>query len=258
MTPISQAGELPENGECRAKRASAVVLISGGGTNLQALLDQIAAGLLPMELKAVISNRPNVRGLVRAQMANVPALCIDHQKFDCRDAFDEALALAIDETQAEFIILAGFMRILSGDFTRRYAGRMINLHPSLLPKYPGLHTYRKALAAGDREHGASIHFVTDELDGGPVIAQAYIPVLPGDDELTLQRRLAPVEHRLLLAVVYCWVAGRITCHAGQVLLDGKRLSQPMVLNNDEKLAFSASLMLARDSATEIAGSRNDG
>ena len=239
-----------------SKRATVVVLISGSGSNLQAILDEIASGRLLADLKAVISNRPNVRGLQRARDAGVPALCIDHQQFGDRSAFDKALAAAIDATEADYIILAGFMRILSAEFTSRYSGRMINLHPSLLPKYPGLHTYRKALAAGDRQHGASIHFVTDELDGGPVIAQAFIPILPDDDESRLQQRLAPVEHRLLVAVLYYWLTGRITCHKGQVLLDGKHLSQPMVFKNDEKLALNASLIPDCGAAIETIGGRD--
>lgn len=220
-------------------KATAVILISGSGTNLQAIIDATAQGELPLDIKLVICNRPAVQGLQRAQRAQIPTQLIDHQDYAERALFDQALAEAIDASGAQYIILAGFMRILGDTFMHRFTGRMINLHPSLLPKYPGLKTYQRALAAGDQEHGASIHFVTNELDGGPIIAQAHIPILPDDDEQSLQQRLAPVEHRLIVAAVHSWVTGRVTYSKGLALLDGQPLRQPMVLNDDNKLAPAA-------------------
>lgn len=217
---------------------SAVVLISGGGSNLQALIDQIQQGQLDLNIQAVISNRPEVQGLTRARRAGIAALTIDHRGFFERADFESALAQAIDDCGAELIILAGFMRVLGADFVNRYPGRMINLHPSLLPKYPGLHTYRRALEAGDTEHGASIHFVTAQLDGGPIIAQARIPIHSSDDEQSLQQRLSPVEHHLLVAVVKYLAAGRLSCHNGHVCLDGNALCQPLELVNEQDLALS--------------------
>ncbi|MCG8463547.1 MAG: phosphoribosylglycinamide formyltransferase [Xanthomonadales bacterium] len=224
----------------RKQPLSAVVLISGGGSNLQALIDQTQQGLLNLKIRAVISNRPDVQGLKRARRAGIAALTIDHRGFFSRAEFEAALAQAIDDCDAQLIILAGFMRVLGTDFVNRYPGRMINLHPSLLPKYPGLHTYRRALEAGDSEHGASIHFVTAELDGGPVIAQARIPIHATDDEHSLQQRLSPVEHRLLVAVVGYLATGRLSCHNGRVCLDSNALSQPLELVNEQDLALSTS------------------
>lgn len=214
---------------------SAVVLLSGGGTNLQALLDAIQAGRLELEIRKVISNRPAAYGLERARLAGVATQVVNHQDFAGRDEFEAALARSIDEAGADLVILAGFMRVLGAGLVNGYSGRMINLHPSLLPKYRGLHTYRRALDAGDQEHGASVHFVTAELDGGPVIAQARIPILPADDETSLQQRLAPVEHHLLVAVTALFTQGRLSCNQGQVVLDRTPLGQPLVLNDAAQL-----------------------
>lgn len=174
-----------------------VVLISGEGTNLQAIIDEIAAGRLPARIAAVISNRPGVPGLERARRAGLPALALDHRGFADRTVFDRQLATTIDRYHPDLVVLAGYMRILTAEIVRRYAGRMINLHPSLLPKYPGLDTHARALAAGEKEHGASVHFVTEDLDSGPVIVQESLPVEPGDTPETLRLKVQQIEHRLL-------------------------------------------------------------
>ena len=153
-----------------------VVLISGSGSNLQALIDSIVQDGNPARIAAVICNRADAYGLVRAQNAGIPTRVLDHKQFDGREAFDAALIEAIDGFDPQLVVLAGFMRILTGDFVRHYEGRLLNIHPSLLPKYKGLHTHQRALEAGDREHGCSVHFVTEELDGGPLVVQAVVPV----------------------------------------------------------------------------------
>jgi phosphoribosylglycinamide formyltransferase-1 len=207
-------------------RLPVVVLISGSGTNLQALIDGAAAGA-PFRVCGVISNRPAVRGLERAAAARIPTGVVDHTLFADRERFDAALAEAIDAFAPGLIVLAGFMRILTSGFVRRYTGRMINIHPSLLPAFQGLHTHRRALEAGVREHGASVHYVTDELDGGPVIAQARVPVLPDDDAATLAARVLEQEHRLLPQVVEWIAGGRLRLQDDLVLFDGRVLKRPI-------------------------------
>jgi phosphoribosylglycinamide formyltransferase-1 len=179
-----------------APRSRLVVLISGGGSNLQAFIDAAADPAYPCEVVAVISNRAGVFGLERAARADIPAEVLDHTAFASRDAFDTALADRIDAYAPDLVILAGFMRILTPGFVARYDGRLLNIHPSLLPKYPGLHTHQRAIDAGDAEAGATVHLVTEELDGGPVILQARVPVLPGDTADTLAARVLAEEHRI--------------------------------------------------------------
>ena len=179
-----------------APRSRLVVLISGGGSNLQAFIDAAADPAYPCEVVAVISNRAGVFGLERAARAGIPAEVLDHTAFASRDAFDTALADRIDAYAPDLVILAGFMRILTPGFVARYDGRLLNIHPSLLPKYPGLHTHQRAIDAGDAEAGATVHLVTEELDGGPVILQARVPVLPGDTADTLAARVLVEEHRI--------------------------------------------------------------
>ena len=204
-----------------------VVLISGRGSNLQAILDQAASGELPVEVAAVISNRPGVAGLERARQAGVPALELDHKEFADRPAFEAALIELIDRHRPDLVALAGFMRLLTADFTERYQGRLLNIHPSLLPKFRGLHTHERALAAGETEHGASIHFVTAELDGGPVIVQARVPVLPGDDPDTLAARVLEQEHRLYPLAIRWFAEGRLRLREERVWFDGKPLVEPL-------------------------------
>ena len=217
-------------------RLRTTVLISGSGSNLQALIDARDAGALPIEIVQVISNEPDAQGLQRAQRAGVPSTILEHRAFDRREDFDRALALLISAGAPQLVVLAGFMRIVGPAVIEAYRGRMINLHPSLLPKYRGTDTYRRALDAGDRQHGASIHFVTEELDGGPVISQVVIPVQPGDDPARLAARLAPMEHRLVVATVELFAAGRVECSDAWVLFDGAALEQPLRLQPDDRLA----------------------
>ncbi|KAB2932089.1 MAG: phosphoribosylglycinamide formyltransferase [Candidatus Contendobacter sp.] len=210
-----------------ARKIRLVVLISGRGSNLQAILDQAASGELPVEVAAVISNRPGVQGLERARQAGVPALELDHQEFADRPAFEAALIELMDRYQPNLVILAGFMRVLTPGFTEHYRGRLLNIHPSLLPKFCGLHTHERALAAGETEHGASIHFVTAELDGGPVIVQAKVPVLPGDDPDTLAARVLEQEHRLYPLAIRWFAEGRLRLAGEQVLFDDQPLVKPL-------------------------------
>lgn len=178
-----------------------VVLASGRGSNLEALIRARAAGLLAIDLVAVFSDKAQAGALDIARAAGIPACFINPREFVSREAFDQALFAAVDAEQPDLIVLAGFMRILSPAVVAPRAGRMINIHPSLLPKYPGLHTHRRALDAGDLEHGATVHYVIPDLDAGPVIAQARIAIMPGDTPETLAERLLPEEHALLIRAV---------------------------------------------------------
>lgn len=181
-----------------------VVLVSGRGSNLSAILDRSSPG----QCAAVISNRPGAGALEIARAHGVVTAVIDHTKFASRDLFDEALAGEIDRYSPNLLVLAGFMRILGTRFVERFAGRMINIHPSLLPAFPGVHTHARALKAGVAIHGCTVHLVTSELDGGPILAQASLPVLPGDDETSLSQRVLEQEHRLYPQVVQDWLAGK--------------------------------------------------
>jgi phosphoribosylglycinamide formyltransferase-1 len=206
-----------------------VVLVSGSGSNLQALIDAQRSGL-PIAIRAVVSNVPEVFALRRARSAGIPGLVLDHRGFPNRAAYDAALAERIDGFDPGLVLLAGFMRILTPGFVARYQGRMFNIHPSLLPKFRGLHTHRRALEAGETVHGASVHFVTAELDGGPVVLQARVPVLPGDDPDTLAARVLKQEHRIYPCVVGWFATGRLHLDgAGLPVLDGAVLSRPMLL-----------------------------
>lgn len=208
------------------QRPAVVVLISGGGTNLQALIDASRSGA-PYVISAVISNRPNVLGLERASNAGIPTRVLDHTEFPDRGAFDQALGDLLSTLQPRLIVLAGFMRILTPAFVDRFIGQMVNIHPSLLPAFQGLHTHRRALEAGVSEHGASVHFVTAELDGGPVIAQVHVPVLDGDDEQDLAARVLEREHCLLPTVVGWYTEGRLRLESGRVWFDGQVLNAPI-------------------------------
>lgn len=210
-----------------------VVLISGRGSNLQALIDQAANGVLPITLAAVISNVRGVYGLERARQAGIPALELDHKLYAERAAFEAALIKLIDAQQPQLVVLAGFMRILTPAFTAHYHGRLLNIHPSLLPKFRGLHTHERAISAGEIEHGASIHFVTAELDGGPLIAQARVPVLPNDDAETLAARVLIAEHRLYPQVIHWFAQGRLKLQGTQILFDDIALQSPLQLTNTQ-------------------------
>jgi len=203
-----------------------VVLISGGGTNLQALIDDATRGRC-YQIVAVLSNRPGVKGLERAAAAGIGHRVLDHTDYPDRESFDSALADAIESYAPGLIVLAGFMRILTPALVARFAGRMINIHPSLLPAFQGLHTHRRALEAGVREHGASVHFVTAELDGGPVIAQARVAVEAQDTESTLAARVLEREHKLLPQVVEWFAAGQLELRNEQVLFEGRAITTPI-------------------------------
>ena len=202
-----------------------VVLVSGNGSNLQAIIDAIAAGQLNARICAVISNTSDAYGLQRAQSAGIPGIVIEHENFQGRETFDEKLKACIEQYQPELIVLAGFMRILGDRFVQHFSGKMINIHPSLLPKYRGLHTHRRALDAGDKEHGLSIHFVSTELDGGPLILQVKVAVLADDTEESLAQRVLAQEHKTYPMVIQ-WVADkRLKLLGEQVMLDGKPVNK---------------------------------
>lgn len=198
-----------------------VVLISGNGSNLQAIIDAIQAGL-PARICAVISNRPQAYGLSRAREAGIPVEVIDHRDYPSREAFDQALMARIDHYQPKLVVLAGFMRILTDEFVKHYSGRMINIHPSLLPRYQGLNTHQRVLDAGDDIHGVSVHFVTPELDSGPVILQAKIPVQANDDADTLAQRIHEQEHIIYPQVIRWFAEGRLHLQGNSVLLDDEK------------------------------------
>jgi phosphoribosylglycinamide formyltransferase 1 len=201
---------------------SVVVLISGSGSNLQALLDSQSPDH-PLHICAVISNRAEAYGLERAARAGVPTEVLSHKNFDSREAFDNALMHAIDRYQPQLVVLAGFMRILSADFVTHYQGRLLNIHPSLLPKYKGLDTHRRALEAGEQEHGCSVHFVTAELDGGPVVAQAVLHIDPQEMLESLIQRVHQLEHRLYPQVVRWFAEGRLRLTSEGAMLNGQPL-----------------------------------
>ena len=213
----------------KSTKLPVVILISGRGSNLQSLIDGMRSKALPIDIKAVISNRPDVQGLKRARDAGIPALALDHKQFESREAFDSALQDLIDEYNPGLVILAGFMRILTPKFVNHYLGRMLNIHPSLLPKYSGLNTHQRALENNDSKHGASIHFVTTELDGGPVVIQVEVPVQENDTADSLALRVLEQEHPLYQQAVKWFAEGRLKFENNQVLLDGTILKQPVSL-----------------------------
>ncbi len=208
-------------------RPRLVVLISGSGSNLQAIMDGVATGKLPATLAAVISNRPDAYGLQRAADAGIATATVDHTQFDGREAFDAALQETIDSYHPNLLVLAGFMRILTPAFVTHYTGRMLNIHPSLLPLYKGVRTHQRALDDGAKEHGVSVHFVTPELDGGPVIMQAKIPVLPSDTSESLAQRVLVQEHVIYPRVLKWFAEGRLKLEGNQVILDGNVLTRPV-------------------------------
>ena len=203
------------------------VLASGRGSNLAAMLDARERGELPVDFVLVGSDKATADALRLAEAARIPTLALDPHSYPDRRAFDLDLFARITASDAEWLVLAGFMRILDGEALAPWVGRMINIHPSLLPKYRGLHTHRRALEAGDREHGASVHFVTAELDGGPVIAQARLAVEASDDEHTLAQRLLPLEHQLLPAVLRLLASRRLQWNGHAAQFDGQPLMAPL-------------------------------
>jgi phosphoribosylglycinamide formyltransferase-1 len=207
---------------------SVVVLISGSGSNLQALIDASRRPGCGYRIGAVISNRADAYGLKRAAAAGIPQHCLLHTQFAERADFDRALRLQIDHYRPGLVVLAGFMRILTPEFVEHYHGRLLNIHPSLLPQYRGLHTHERALEAGERMHGASVHFVTAELDGGPVILQSPVPVLPGDTAETLAARVHMQEHIIYPLVVEWYAKGRLRMRDRGIVFDDTDLALPMI------------------------------
>ncbi len=218
--PSSSALPKATLGSATVKRL--VILISGRGSNMSAILDGVADGRISGEVAAVISNRQDAAGLSIASGRGVATMSIDHRAHPDRETFEAALRMAIDAHAPELIVLAGFMRILSRAFVDRYAGAMINIHPSLLPLYPGLDTHRRALADGVRIHGCTVHFVTDEVDHGPIIVQAAVPVREGDDAKILAARVLEAEHRALVASVAWFCAGRLVIDGTRVRVKSER------------------------------------
>lgn len=215
---------------------SIVVLISGSGTNLQAIIDTCKSGKIKGSINAVISNKANVYGLERAAKENINQHVLSHKDFNTREDYDKALIQVIDQYQPDVVVLAGFMRILTAQFVEQYQGKLINIHPSLLPKYQGLNTHQRALDAKDQEHGCSVHFVTEELDGGPVILQAKVPVFADDTADILAQRVHVQEHQIYPMVVKWMCEGRLKMIElnGQfnAYLDNELLPQQGYANDD--------------------------
>lgn len=207
-----------------ADKPQLVVLISGSGSNLQAFIDAIETGSMEAEIALVISNRADAFGLQRAQRAGIATATILHSDFPSREAFDQALVAAIDQHRPDAVILAGFMRILTAGFVDHYLGRLLNIHPSLLPLYPGLHTHQRALDNGDRQAGSTVHFVTAQLDGGPAIIQARVAIDRADDADTLAARVLHQEHRIYPHAANWLLQGRLVMRGDTALLDGQPIA----------------------------------
>jgi len=209
---------------------SIVILISGRGSNMESLLNAAAAGSLSVRVAAVLSNRPDAKGLQTASAKGIPVGVVDHKQFTGREDFDAAMIRAIDAFSPDLVVLAGFMRILTDAFVQHYAGRLINIHPSLLPAFPGLHTHRRALQEGVRVHGCTVHFVTPALDHGPIIVQAAVPVLDGDDETSLAARVLTQEHQIYPLAVGWFAAGHLQLVDGRVRFDAPQDSMNALLS----------------------------
>jgi phosphoribosylglycinamide formyltransferase-1 len=213
------------------RRLPIVVLLSGSGTNLAAIAAAARGGRLPVDIRAVVSDRPAALGLARAREFGIAAVAVPPAAYAVRAAHDAAIAAAIDEFSPALVVLAGYMRILGPSLVAQYAGRMLNIHPSLLPAFRGLHTHRRAIDAGAACHGCSVHFVSDDLDAGPLIAQARVRVLAGDTEASLAARVLACEHRLYPRVIGSFSAGRLRSDAGHAVLDGQPLTAPVLLED---------------------------
>ena len=216
---------------------SMVVLVSGRGSNLQAIIGAVHDGRLPADIHAVIGSEPGTPAMARARTAGIPNHVVNHRDFPARELFDQALIQRVDSYQPRLVVLAGFMRILSESFINHYSGRLINIHPSLLPDFPGLNTHARALQSGVKSHGASVHFVTPEVDGGPVIIQAAVPILPDDTPEILAERVLAEEHRIYPLAIRWFLDGRLSIEGGRVLLDGEHrpeqgLDRQRITHND--------------------------
>jgi len=208
-------------------RTSTAVLISGSGTNLQAFIDATRSGELDLDLRVVLSNKCQAAGLERARKAGIKTECVEHRDYPDREKFDATLISILDRYEPDLVILAGFMRILTPVFIDHYAGRIFNIHPSLLPRYPGLDTHQRAIDAGDAWHGSTVHFATEELDGGPRVIQGRVPVLPNDTADLLAARVLEVEHQIYPRAAALFAAGRLEYRDGVALLDGTPLEEPL-------------------------------
>lgn len=208
--------------------ARLAILISGAGSNMQAIVEACASGRIPAQVVLVASDRAEAAGLARAQALGIAVLALPRLEHESRESHDQRIRTAIDASGADFVILAGYMRILSDGFVEHFTGRMLNIHPSLLPRHKGLHTHRRVLQAGEREHGATVHFVTPELDGGPAILQSRMPVLATDDEQSLAARVQQSEHCIYPRAVEWLARGRLRLRDGQAMLDGEPLTQPLI------------------------------
>jgi phosphoribosylglycinamide formyltransferase 1 len=220
----------------QAPRQQIVILISGRGSNMRAIIDRSRSADAAYSVAAVLSDRADAEGLKVAQQLGVEARAVARPAGSERADYDRVLAAAIDEFSPVLVVLAGFMRILSAEFVARFTGRILNIHPSLLPKFVGLHTHRRALEERESEHGVTVHFVTEQLDGGPPVLQARVPILAGDDETTLSRRVLAQEHIIYPLAVNWFCLGRLRCSAGQALLDGRPLHEPVQINAERSQA----------------------
>ncbi len=230
MSNILQTGSnKPESDNSDSKKI--VVVISGSGSNLQAFIDAFHVEQSVTHIAAVISNRPGVFGLERASNAGIDNFVIDHQSFPDRETFDQAMASKIEQYDPDLIVLAGFMRILSERFVNQFMGKLLNIHPSLLPKYPGLDTHRKALENKELFHGSSVHFVTRELDGGPVIAQTRLALNHSDKEDTVMQKVQKLEHSLYPEIARWFLDGRLSLENNQISLDNQNLKSPVIFQS---------------------------
>ena len=218
---------LPADDEAGRARLPIAILISGRGTNMRVIAERAAAGSLPIEVRVVVTDQPAAEGLQAAAAMGIPTRVLAPREFADRTSYDQALVRVLAEYEPQLVVLAGFMRILTPHFIGAFAGRILNVHPSLLPNYRGLHTHRRALEAGETLHGVSVHFVTEELDGGPVIIQAEVPVMPGDSETTLSARVQRGEHRIYPQAIDWFARGRLVLKDGRAWLDGQPLASPL-------------------------------
>ncbi len=210
------------------RRCKTAILISGSGTNLQAFIDAVGRGDLALELSVVFSNNPNAFGLERAEKAGIPTACIQHRDYPDRESFDDAVIAELDRFEPDLLVLAGFMRILSSRFVKHYQGRILNIHPALLPLYPGLNTHQRVIDAGDEWHGSTVHFVTEKLDAGPRILQGRLAVQPGESAEALALRVQAIEHQIYPRAA-AWVgSGKVEFRDGDCWVDGKQTDEPVV------------------------------
>jgi len=211
-------------------RCKTAILISGSGTNLQAFIDRVGCGALNLELSVVFSNKPDAFGLVRARNAGIPTACIEHSEFADRDSFDHAVAAKLDEWQPDLLVLAGFMRIISEVFLEAFPQRIINIHPALLPAFPGLHVQKKALEYGARFSGCTVHFVDAGVDTGPIIIQAVVPILDDDTEESLSARILQQEHQIYPKAIQLLAEDRVKIQDRRVLIDSKETPETALTN----------------------------